>query len=260
VDSAVIERKSVSIDGSVFFYDEVGHGQPIVFLHGYPGRPQDFRWLIPYLDGFQLLFFALPGLDISPLPERELFRVSDRADYVLSCCDEIGLEDFFLVGHSMGGMIATHLATHHANRVLKLILISAVGPKPYQAFRRSRPDIAYQVFTMPILGRLLSPIMRYAFLSLGFPKGVSNPAMKYVLGCANSVSFSSHANNLRSLSLPVLSLWATDDPLIEPQSFEDLEEIIPVCRSQRFTSGGHNPQKKQASEVACFIKEFLLPA
>ena len=38
---------------------------PIVMVHGYPGRPQDFRFLFPYMKDFRCLALAMPKLDIS---------------------------------------------------------------------------------------------------------------------------------------------------------------------------------------------------
>jgi pimeloyl-ACP methyl ester carboxylesterase len=34
--------------GEAMVFD-TGAGPPVVFIHGYPGLPQDFRWLVPQL-------------------------------------------------------------------------------------------------------------------------------------------------------------------------------------------------------------------
>ena len=55
-----------SSTGAATVFD-TGAGLPLVFVHGYPGRPQDFRWLIPHLPSFRSVGVALPGLDLTPL-------------------------------------------------------------------------------------------------------------------------------------------------------------------------------------------------
>jgi pimeloyl-ACP methyl ester carboxylesterase len=103
----------------------------------------------------------------------------------------------------------------------------------------------------------LSPVMRFVFSIMGFPKGVSSEAMRYVIACAACISFDEHAENLSGLLQPVLSIWCADDPLIEPASFQALKKMIPLCAEMKFEAGGHNPQKKYATEVAQKIIGFV---
>ena len=252
----IVVRKSITLNNVEIFYDECGEGSPIVFLHGYPGRPQDFRWLFSNLTSFRLIFLALPGLDISPLPAIPMFTITDRGEFVKTFCDAIALCRFHLVGHSMGGMIATYVARKYPDIIDRLILISSVGPMPYRAYRRSRPDIVHKVISYSYFQKIAMPGIRFAFHTMGFPKGVSDQAMIYVLACANAISFSEHASNLSRLSQPVLSLWCENDPLIESESFQLLADIIPNCLSISYPSGGHNPQKKHATAVAHEIIQF----
>lgn len=256
MDNPIVVRKSITLNGFDIFYDECGEGFPIVFLHGYPGRPQDFRWLSSNISAFRLIFLALPGLDISPLPNSSMFTITERGEFVKSFCDALSISQYHLVGHSMGGMLATYLASRYPNNIEKLILISTVGPMPYKAYRRSRPDFVYRLISYSIVQKMLMPGIRFAFHAMGFPKGVSDQAMIYVLACANAISFPEHASHLSQLSQPVLSLWCTDDPLIEANSFQQLVDIIPNCLSISYPTGGHNPQKKHATEVAREIMGF----
>jgi pimeloyl-ACP methyl ester carboxylesterase len=57
------------------------------------------------------------------LPIHAPYRVADMADDALGVLDALGLPSVQVVGASMGGMIAQHLAVRHPSRVARLTLI-----------------------------------------------------------------------------------------------------------------------------------------
>ena len=251
--------RTVLVQDVEVYFEEYGSEDliPIICIHGYPGRPQDFRWLVPLLNGYRLIILAMPGLDITALPQEELCSVSSRANFVIDFMDKLQIENCVLITHSMGGVIGAHIATYHSARVSDVIFISAVGPEPYRAFRRSRPDLGHFIFTKTPVKFFGKPIVRFLFGLFGFPKGVSTQAMFYVIACGAQLSFQEHRKNLSSLQQPVLSIWCHDDPLMEPRSFQLLRDVLPHCEEYSFETGGHSPQKKHATEVAQCIIQFL---
>lgn len=240
-------------------YEEHGErdAHTLVFLHGYPGRPKDFRWLVSELSSYHVIILALPGLGLTAIPEQEVFSIPSRAKFVEDFLTTIGVSSCSVIAHSMGGMVGVHLTHTIPTVVHNLILISAVGPMPYRAFRRSKPHWAYVIFHRKNIRFLGDPIMRFIFTLFGFPKGVSTESMHYVIACAAQISFPEHKSNLEHLQQPVLSIWCHDDPLIEPASFTALYACLRNAKQYSFPKGGHNPQKKHATKVAQLIKEFV---
>lgn len=111
---------------------ELGSGKPpLVLLHGLAGSTawwsrnaealaRDHRVLIPDLIGFGQTPRAgeLPGIDRA-------------ADLLVHWLDRLELAQVALVGHSMGGQIATHLTARYADRVDRLVLVDSAGiPRP----------------------------------------------------------------------------------------------------------------------------------
>ena len=82
------------------------------------------------------------------LPVRAPYGIADMAADALGVLDALGLGSVHLVGASMGGMIAQHLAARHPRRVRSLtLMMTTTGarrlPQPRLAVRRalvSRPD------------------------------------------------------------------------------------------------------------------------
>jgi pimeloyl-ACP methyl ester carboxylesterase len=79
----------------------------------------------------------LPGFGETGLPP-EPWGVAEYADWTRALMDELGLERPSIVGHSNGGRIAIHLASHHPGRVDKLILVDSAGIRPKRGFRYYR--------------------------------------------------------------------------------------------------------------------------
>lgn len=242
-----------------FQYIEQGKGFPLIFMHGYPGRPQDFRWLFPYLSEFKIISLALPCLGLTKKKETVTYptTIKERADSIEEFLENKNIEQCLVFAHSMGGPIGTALTKQASDRVIGLILVASVGLYPYRAFRMSKPALAHKLLSNSLLNLILRPVMKNMFYRLGFPKGVSVKVMHYVLHCAHDFSFQEHSENISALECPVLSIWSEDDSLIEMQSQLDLSKVIKNGKNLSFPTGGHNPQRKFPEEIAKGFKDWL---
>lgn len=109
-------------------YEDIGQGAdpPLLFLHGW-GCDRSYL-------AAQVSFFArsrrvvsvdLPGHGQSRA-EKAGSSVAAMADAVARLCREIGLFHAVLVGHSMGGAVATELTSRGSLRTVALILLDTV--------------------------------------------------------------------------------------------------------------------------------------
>ena len=117
-------------DGVQIFYKDWGHGQPIVFHHGWPLSSDDWD--------AQMLFFVLRGYRVIGIDRRGHGRssqVSDGHDMdhyaadAAAVVDHLNLSDAVHIGHSTGGgEVARYVARHGKGKVAKAVLMSAVPP------------------------------------------------------------------------------------------------------------------------------------
>jgi pimeloyl-ACP methyl ester carboxylesterase len=128
----------VDINGIRTRWRQAGTGPPVLVLHGWGAKIEAVDPIIRALSP-QLTVFAvdLPGFGETALPPAP-WGVADYADWTRALMDELGLERPSIVGHSNGGRIAIHLATHHPERVDKLILVDAAGIRPKRGLRYYR--------------------------------------------------------------------------------------------------------------------------
>ncbi|WP_227380553.1 alpha/beta fold hydrolase [Haladaptatus halobius] len=112
------------------FVRDLGAGDPIVFLHGWPLNHRMFEYQFHHLleEGFRCIGIDLRGYGESDKPYGD-YSYDRFADDVRAVLDELAVEGVTLAGFSMGGGTATHyMSRHDEARVDNLALISAASP------------------------------------------------------------------------------------------------------------------------------------
>ena len=105
-------------------------GPPVLLLHGWACSAYSFRHQLPALAaaGFRAIAADLKGHGLSSRPTAAAEYTPDAmARWALEVVDALGCDRVALVGHSMGGGIATRLALLAPERVARLAVVSAVG-------------------------------------------------------------------------------------------------------------------------------------
>lgn len=104
-------------------------GLQVLALHGWLDNAMSFAPLAAHLPELDLVALDLPGHGHSAhRPPQTWYHYIDYVDDVLAALDALGWERCVLLGHSLGGAIASVLAAAQPARVDRLILIEALGP------------------------------------------------------------------------------------------------------------------------------------
>lgn len=104
-------------------------GLPLLALHGWLDNAASFRPMAPLLGGYDLVALDMPGHGRSfHYPADAEYSLFSTILDVLAAVDALGWERFALLGHSMGGAIASVMAAAVPERVERLCLIEALGP------------------------------------------------------------------------------------------------------------------------------------
>jgi esterase len=107
-----------------------GDGPPLLIIHGLLGASGNWATLVrtAYAPHFRTVTPDLRNHGRSP--HHDEFSYPVMAADLIELMDEEGIESAHLIGHSMGGKLAMHLALHHPGRVQKLI-VADIGPRAY---------------------------------------------------------------------------------------------------------------------------------
>lgn len=111
------------------FYQDLGEGKPVIFIHGWPSTHQMWEYQLGELPKhFRCIAYDRRGFGQSEKPWTGYDYDTLAAD-LKSLIDTLDLSDVTLVGFSMGGgEVARYLANYGSARISKAVLVSAVTP------------------------------------------------------------------------------------------------------------------------------------
>jgi pimeloyl-ACP methyl ester carboxylesterase len=120
----------ITIDGNRIAYTEAGSpsNPPVLLLHGLMSHRGVWSRTIETLQqDFHCIAIDHLGFGESDKPKDGDYTITKQAERALKVADHFGFEKFILVGHSMGGQIATYLASKLApERAEKLVSVDGV--------------------------------------------------------------------------------------------------------------------------------------
>ena len=111
----------------IYIGDE-GKGFPLVLIHGFLGSSKMWEPQINFFkEHFRLITPDLPGFGKSNKAKPHN-SIQSIANLLLDCLEEKKINKFYLLGHSMGGMIVQEMAKKDGDKISKLICYST-GPR-----------------------------------------------------------------------------------------------------------------------------------
>ncbi|MBK6429150.1 MAG: alpha/beta hydrolase [Blastocatellia bacterium] len=131
------EENSGSIE---LYYEDHGTGKPVVLIHGYPLSGASWEKQVPALlsAGYRVITYDRRGFGRSSQPT-DGYNYDTFASDLRQLVTRLDLEDFTLVGFSMGGgEIARYFGKYGSAGVSKAVIIG--GVPPYMLKTDDNPD------------------------------------------------------------------------------------------------------------------------
>lgn len=131
-------------NGAIAGLHQAGGPARALALHGWLDNANSFRALSGSLADIDLVAIDFPGHGHSrPRPEGTHYHFDDYVFDVIAVLDDLGWSQCHLIGHSLGGAVASVVAAAAPKRVRSLSLIEGLGPlslpadRTAQAWRRA---------------------------------------------------------------------------------------------------------------------------
>jgi len=105
-----------------------GSGEPLVFLHGFGGKPSYYLSLLNLLaENFEIIAPEMYGINCL---NKQPTSIDEYAELTLGFCSSLGVEYHCMVGHSMGGTVAFRIGNNLSEKFY-LISVNPVLPVDY---------------------------------------------------------------------------------------------------------------------------------
>ena len=124
-----ISLQKIKIEDVSIGLRQIGSGNNLVFIHGFPTHGYTWRKLIPKLsENYKCHILDLPGLGDSNWTDKTDFKSSSQARYIVKLLEQKKIEKYSLIAHNSGATIARVIAITQNSKVENLILLNTEIP------------------------------------------------------------------------------------------------------------------------------------
>lgn len=269
-------------------YRVEGQGPVCVAHPGGPGGDSRYFFNLAGLDSFLTMIFIDPrGTDSSSSPaDPTRYELPDYAGDVEALRQHLGLDEFILLGHSHGGMVAQQYALDHPNYLSHLILANTAPVLSHETAERlvaaveKRKDepwytVARAAFDREWAGDFQTGDDLAELFAAELPfyfREWDEPARRYAASLAGmtfNVDALQHFNTVEVLKMdlrprlpeigtPTLVLTGEDDFICDPHSAREMAERIPNSSLHIMKGCGHFTFVDRPDEFRETIREFVL--
>ena len=245
------------------YVDDIGTGFPLVLVHGYLGSSE--MWILQkeYLSkNFRVISPALPGFGES-YRVKSVNSINQMAKIVFKCLDDKKINNFHLLGHSMGGMIVQEMAKISGNNINKLICFAtgSIGdiPDRFESLETSierlkKEGVKNTVKRIPPKWFVEGSFAKNYYLCENAVKEINEEtALNALIAMKNWRGF----DNLKNIKNQTLIIWGDKDVSYNFNQVDTLNKNIPNSKLEIFKGCCHNVHLEQPQKFNEIVKNFL---
>jgi pimeloyl-ACP methyl ester carboxylesterase len=269
---ADVTPRLAEADGLHVRYVRRGAGPPVVLVHGIASSIYTWADVIaPLARTHDVIALDLPGFGASDIPAD---FSGDRYLRVLAAfLDRLGLPRVSLVGHSLGGAVASAFAAAHPARVDKLVLADAAGfnlapaDRPWLLRLTSTPGVGALIEKLPVRRRFVTLGLRQVFHEdtrvtpekvAEYAAPLSRPgASRFIGDLLRDSSAMGLPEAIGRIRAPTLVVWCAHDTWVPLRDADRFVQAIPGARKAVIEGCGHMPQEERPQEFVSVVTAFL---
>lgn len=258
---------------------DVGKGEPVLLLHGYPQSAACWRHQIPVLaKNHRVIAVDWPGFGRANPPVLPP-TYDNEVEHIGGLADSFALERFNLVAHDYGAFLGLGYALRHPNRVMRLALLNTRAHNIFRPwfYRFSQSQNWAAVHAPALLRRL--PLRRIHHVALGryrrlgcFDDALEDDYLGWMdtaRGRRTFVDFFANyhlpsvpelAAGLPRIACPTAVIWGNRDRYIPFATARQLSDRIPGATLTRLRGGDHHIMEERPDEVTEALLDLLARA
>jgi pimeloyl-ACP methyl ester carboxylesterase len=255
--------------------DPVAQGEPIVLLHCFACSSRWWDPIVPLLNRHhRVIEIDLIGHGGSEKPTSG-YEMEAQGGAIAEALSRLEVQGATVVGHSMGGIVATALAETASQLVDRVVLIAT----PAEAGMAELPLTA-RLLRTPVLGEAIwrlrtDSLIRSSYndaFAPGFDSEGAFDDPNRVVDDNRAMTFTSFSDShqesddyleeqslvtrLRATGVPALAIEGAEDQILDPQAVAEDFTALPGARIETIDGAGHSPNVEKPKETAALVLEF----
>lgn len=273
------DSKFIKIDNFNLHYKEYGDSENVILLiHGFGASTYSFRDIFKPLSNYYKVYaIDLPGFGLTErVPSKNLsfnpYSRSGQVEVIKKFLDSLGVKKVIILGHSMGGGVATYFTIKYPQYTEKLIIedgaiFESVMGEGLVKFLKT----FFGKFLWPPLVKILvNQIARLKDIAYYDKSLITEEVFnqyKKVLNAKNwdkglyEIVISQEKLNLEEsldkIEIPTLIVWGEFDKVISVEMGYKLNKLIKNSELKIINNCGHVPHEEKPEEFLNILFEFI---
>jgi len=245
------------------YIGDTGTGFPLVLLHGFLGSSKMWEPQINFFKNhFRVITPDLPGFGKSNKAKPHN-NIQSIANLLLDCLEEKKIDKFYLLGHSMGGMIVQEMAKKDGEKISKLVCYST-GPRGEMPGRFETVDQSRENLKKNGLEITAKNIAKTWFVKGEDAKyfdicieAGKQTSMEIVDNTLIAFKNWNGVDTLKNIKNETLIVWGDQDKSYNLEQVQTLEKNILKSKLIIFKNCAHNVHLEKIEEFNRTIINFL---
>jgi abhydrolase domain-containing protein 6 len=267
--AAGLRQRKIRVDDHKIVYAEGGRGETVLLLHGFGSDQSCWNRVARFLTKrYRVVAPDLPGWGSSTRIATASYAYPDQVERVHRIVQELKLDRFHLVGHSMGGGIAARYAARYPDEIITLGLIAAHGIiEPRESALRHAVEARGENWLLVSSPQDFQNLLKHLFVKRPFvPRSVTKYLQQQAIAkCEqNRKIFEDILRDdpplvdlLPQIKSPALVVWGDQDLLVDVSAAEIFRTRIKSAQLLILPNCGHMPIVERAQECAKASLGFL---
>jgi pimeloyl-ACP methyl ester carboxylesterase len=206
------------------------------------------------------------------------YEIGKQANAIAEALNELGVSGATVVGHSLGGTVATALAEQSPGLATKVVIVDQAPDSSFD-----QESLAQRLGYVPVIGQAMERLVHIAPSSevqdqyeeafapgFNIASGFDNPDQ--VVDDLREMTYTAYVDvedadedylderpldeRLSALQIPLLVIFGAEDEVFDADSSLERYAPIPGARTELIEGAGHSPNVEKPEEIAPMIVAF----
>lgn len=245
---------------------------PIVLLHCFSCSIAWWQRMIPLLDrDHRVVALDLRGFGGSEKPASG-YSIEDQASFVAEALKRLHVHRAAVVGHSLGGTVATALAEVPGDYVSRLVIIDQAPDERFSKGIGFSAEISTAPVIGPALWQLIPDFAIKEGLQVAFAPGYEVP--DEFVDEFNRMTYTSYDSDgeegaymgaepldrrIERTGTPLLAIFGAEDQIYESKQALAVYANVPGAQTALIRGAGHSPNVEKPERTAALVLGFDRP-